>query len=186
MRYLIGLFATLGLIILILVLLLRGGGSSPTEAKALKLADYATSGSAAHYIIDGPIVADQKHQEVKIDVDAEQVTFTLYAGYDGEVTKQQTYLNSDKAYAVFLRALQNEGFTKGNADPKLQDERGVCPLGQRRIYAFTDGSKQLMRFWSTGCDIKTFGGKINNVATLFRNQVPDYNEQVSGTSFDTL
>jgi hypothetical protein len=96
MRFIIGILITIGLIVLILVLLLRGGGSTPTP-KTLKLSDYANSGSTAHYILDGPIVSDQEHQGVKIDVSADEVSFMLYRGYEGDVIKQQTYLNNNSA-----------------------------------------------------------------------------------------
>lgn len=185
MRYLLGILATIGLIVLILVLLLRGGGSTP-EVKPLKLSDYATSNSSVHYIIDGPIVADQDHDQINIDVDANQVTFTLYQGYEGDVVKQQSYPNNQDAYTVFLKALQQEGFTKGNNDKALSDERGRCPLGQRRIYSFTDGSDQLMRYWSTSCGDKTFGGETGKIDALFRRQVPDFGKLVSGSQFNSM
>jgi hypothetical protein len=181
MRFIIGIFITIGLIVLILVLLLRGGGGTPTP-KALKLSDYANSGSTAHYILDGPIVSDQEHQGVKIDVSADEVSFMLYRGYEGDVIKQQTYLNNKSAYTVFLKALQQSGFTKGNVSTALQDERGHCPNGQRRIYAFTNDSDVLMRFWSTNCGEKTFAGSIGSVDELFRRQVPDYNTLIQNST----
>jgi hypothetical protein len=181
MRYLLGFLATIGLIILILVLLLRGGGSSASAPKALNLADYARSDSGAHLTIDGPVVADQTHQEVKIDVDASQVTFSLYDGYEGNLINQQTYLNNQEAYTNFLLALQHQGFTNGNNDTKMKDERGYCALGQRRVYSFTDSGNTLMRYWSTGCNVKTFKGNSDNVTKLFKLQVPDYSKLTQGT-----
>ncbi|MBC7582045.1 hypothetical protein H7097_04240 [Aeromicrobium sp.] len=185
MRYVFGFLATIGLIILILVLLLRGGGGgdSTPVPKSLVLAKYAQTGSSAEFIIDGPIVSDPKHQELKIRVSADSVTYSLYSGYQGDLIKQTSYPNNTSAYTVFLKSLQNEGFTKGNTDKQLTDERGVCPLGQRRIYSFDDSSKSLMRFWSTSCGTKTFEGRSSNVATLFRNQVPDYGTLSSNTEF---
>src|SRR5689334_15771161 len=102
MRYILGILGTAGLIILILVLLLRGGGSGAPAPKALKLADYVSGDSAAHLVIDGPIVADQNHQAIQIDVDANQVTFRLVNGYEGEVVDQQTYANNQDSYTNFL------------------------------------------------------------------------------------
>lgn len=186
MRYLVGIFATIGLVILILVLLLRGGGSGAPAPKALNLIDYAKNDSAAHFVLDGPIVADQKHNQVKIDVDANEVTFSLISGYQGEVVKQQTYPNNVDSYSNFLLALQHQGFTNGNNDSKLKDERGYCPLGQRRVYSFTDGSDQLMRYWSTGCNVKTFRGNTSSVYALFTSQVPDYGKLVTGANLSLL
>ncbi|MGH7241729.1 MAG: hypothetical protein ACREGB_05525 [Candidatus Saccharimonadales bacterium] len=184
MRYLLGIFATIGLIVLILVLLLRGGGSGSPAPKALNLIDYAKNDSAAHFVLDGPIVANQNYNEVKIDVDANEVTFSLVSGYQGQVVKQQTYPNNVNSYSNFLLALQHQGFTEGNNDPKMKDERGYCPLGQRRIYSLTNGSDQLMRYWSTGCNAKTFRGNVDNVYMLFRAQVPDYGKLTSGANLN--
>jgi hypothetical protein len=184
MRYIFGILATIGLLVLILVLLLKGGGSSATTPKALILANYAKDDSAAHFVIDGPVVADQNHQEVKIDVDANQVTFSLLSGYEGEVISQQTYANNIDSYTNFLLALQHQGFTNGNTDPDMKDERGYCPLGQRKVYSFTNDSKQLMRFWSTGCNVKTFKGSAEAVTSLFERQVPDYSKLISQSKLD--
>jgi hypothetical protein len=176
MRYLIGLLVTVGLIVLVLVLLFRGGGSTPpTAAGLVDLSKYANTDSSAQLIIDGPEVADQSHQQVEIDVSSSDVTFTLYNGYQQNAVRTQTTANNTVAYGVFLQALQHQNFTKGNTDPKLKDERGYCPLGQRNIYSFNNDSKQLMRFWSTNCGVSTFKGTAGTVTLLFKQQVPNYN-----------
>lgn len=182
MRYILGILATVGLIILILVLLFRGGGSAP-KPKNLVLSNYAHTGSTATYIIDGPIVADQDRREIKIDVSSHIVTFTLYRGYEGDVLAQQTYGNNDTAYTSFLKGLQNLGFTLGNNSKALQDERGRCPNGQRTVYQFTNESDTLIRFWSTSCGEKTFNGSIGGVDQIFRRQIPDYNQLTTDTPF---
>lgn len=184
MRYIFGFLVTIGLIVLILVLLLKGGGDSASAPKALNLGDYARSDSAAHFVLDGPIVADQNHREVKIDVDANEVTFTLLDGYEGSVINSQTYPNNQDAYTNFLLALQHQGYTDGNNDASMKDERGYCPLGQRKIFSFTNGSETLMRYWSTGCNVKTFKGSVSTVTQLFKSQVPDYDKLVRGTQLD--
>lgn len=178
MRFLIGIFVTIGLIALILVLLLRGGGSAP-EVRTSRLADYVNSGSSAHYIVDGPVNAEQDHQIIKIDVDADEVLLTVYSGYQGTVINQDRFPNNTDAYTVFLKSLQTQGFTQANTDPSLKDERGVCPLGQRFIYAFDNGTKETIRSWSTSCGDGTFKGKKGAVRELFQRQVPDYDQQVN-------
>jgi hypothetical protein len=131
-------------------------------------------------------VADQDHREVKIDVRSHEVVFTLYRGYEGDIINQQTTLNNNSAYTVFLKGLQNLGFNLGNRNPALQDERGRCPNGQRSIYEFTNESDMLMRFWSTSCGEKTFNGNISGVTQMFRAQVSNYNQLVQGTSFESF
>jgi hypothetical protein len=165
--------------------LFRGGGSGP-QVKSLKLADYANTGSSAHFTIDGPVVAQQNHERIEIDVDADQVTLSIYKSYGSEQIAEQTYLNTQTAYTTFLKALQGQGFTNVNTNPALKDERGVCPLNTRNIYAFDDGSKQVLRAWSTGCGSKTFMGNISPVRTLFQRQVPDYSAQVRAANLDTI
>lgn len=184
MRYLLGFLATIGLLILILVLLLRGGDSA-VETKALNLADYARTDSVAQLTIDGPVTSNSTHEEVTIDVSSDEVVFSLYKGYEGELVNRQSYPNNTNAYTEFLYGLQHEGFTKGNTDPAMKDERGVCPLGQTQVYSFENEGKQLMRFWSTSCGTKTFHGKTGAVINLFQHQVPDYNKLISGTSLSS-
>jgi hypothetical protein len=183
MRFILGILATLGLIILILVLLFRGGGSS-NKPKALYLPDYAHSGSTAQLVMQGPVVADQNYREVKIDVSSDDVVFTVYQGYEGDVLKTQSYVNNDSAYTVFLKSLQFSGFTLGDRSKNLEDVSGRCPTGQRSVYSFTNESDQLMKFWSTSCGQKTFNGSINVVSQLFRTQVPDYDTLIQNTDFN--
>ena len=177
MRFLIGIFVTIGLIVLILVLLLRGGDSTP-QTKISTLADYANSGSSAHYTVDGPVNAEEDHQIIKIDVDADQVVLTVYSGYQGTVVNRDTFPNNKDAYIIFLKSLQTQGFTQANTDASLKDERGQCPLGQRYIYAFNNGTRESVRSWTTSCGDGTYKGKKSSVRQLFQRQVPDYNNQI--------
>jgi hypothetical protein len=184
MRYILGILATLGLIILVLILLFRGGGNPSQTPKTLRLADYANSSdSGAHLLLGRPIIYNGLYEEVGIDVERDEVTFTLYRGFEGDIAKQSTYPNNESAYTSFLKGLQELGFTKGNTDEALQNVQGRCPNGSRNTYTFNDGSDELMHFWSTTCNTKTFEGSINGVTTMFRAQVPDYNSQIQGTHF---
>lgn len=184
MRYIIGFLVTIGLIILILVLLLRGGGSGPA-AKPVNLGNYLHSGAIARLIMDGPIVADANHREVQIDVSQNNVVFTLYQGYQHTVVRSQTYANNQPAYAVFLQALQHAGFTKSNHDASLYDERGYCPGGNRYIYSLNNNGNDVMRSWSTSCGgLGTYKGLQSTVLSLFREQVPDYSTLTEDTSLN--
>ena len=173
MRYIIGLFFTLGLIILILVLIFRGGATPPKHQ--INLGSYLNSGGTAQLIIDGPITAESEHAEVQIDVSPDQVSFTLYQGYQQTVATQQTYPNNQSAYAVFLQALQHAGFTNGTTSGS-SDERGYCPAGNRYIYSFMNEGDQLTRFWYTSCGNGNFRGSGDTIRWLFRQQVPDYDK----------
>ncbi len=180
MRYFIGFLITIGLIVFILILLLSGNSPAPTT-KLLNVENYAyNSNSTADLIIDGPIVADQNHRELRIDVTENAVTFSLYQGYQQTLLKTQSYPNNESSYAVFLHALQLNGFTLGINDKTLSDERGHCASGYRDIYSFSDGSTNLFRYWSTSCGTGTFKG-LSSIPSLFQTQVPDYGTLTLGS-----
>jgi hypothetical protein len=181
MRFFIGFLVTVGLIVLIIILLIRGGGGSATNVpKVLNLGDYATSTTAAQLIIDSPIVAEPNHKEIKIVVTQNDVTFTEYQGYEATVIRTQSFPNNQVAYAVFLHALQNNGFNLGVNDPALHDERGYCADGSRYIYSFADNNADKFRTWSTSCGGQgTFKGVPSEVRALFRLQVPGYDTLTS-------
>lgn len=185
MRFIIGILVTLGLIILVLVMLFHGGGGKTASPKSLNLSDYTHSNSVAKLVMQAPVQADQTYQQIEIDVSNSNVSFTLYNGYQQSAVSTTTYPNNDDAYANFLKGLQNEGYTRGNSDKSMQDERGVCPLGTRNVYSFSNDSTELMRFWSTSCGTATFKGRASNVTALFKLQVPNYNTVLQSTSFNS-
>ena len=173
MRYFIGFLVTIGLIIVIVFLLLTGGGKGKTTVQPLTVDSFVNSDTAvAEMIIDSPIQANQIHNDIKIDVTKAEVTMTVYQGYDQTVLRGQSYVNNDQSFAAFMHALQHAGFTKGNKDPLLKDERGYCPSGNRTIYSLSTAEKQLIRYWRTSCGEGTFGGSISVVNYLFRQQIP--------------
>jgi hypothetical protein len=184
MRYFLGFLVTIGLIILIIVLLLsgRGGNNAPT-VRPLNLADYTQTNSTAQMIVDGPINADQSHDEVRVEVTANKVTATVYKGYQQTVVQTHDYANNQTAYAVFLHALQHSGFTL--YDRRITgDERGFCPAGKRYILNFNSDGKNLRRSWSTSCGSSvphSFTGQVQPILNLFKAQVPDFSKLTAGT-----
>ncbi|MDL2341529.1 MAG: hypothetical protein QFB87_00415 [Patescibacteria group bacterium] len=185
MKYLIGFFVTVGLIILLIVLLVSGGDTKtkvPNSSKSLD--SYASSAATARLTIDGPVSAPQNHYATRITVGRDSTTYEELQGYDGNVIKTQTYPNTQTSYTSFLRAIELAGFTKGDTAASLKNDRGYCALGSRYIFEFVDSGKQLERFWSTSCaGPKSFQGKTNLTLSLFKKQVPDYNKLVDHRSF---
>jgi hypothetical protein len=176
-RYVIGFIVAIGLIVLLIILLFSGGGNkSKVPNTSQTLESYSTSGSViARLTIDGPINAQQNHDEVQITVGRDDTEYAQLQGYDGSVVKSQTYSNSQNAYNVFLHALDHAGFTKGDTSSALADERGYCPTGDRYIFELINGSNDIERFWATSCGTpKTFNGNLNLNLTLFQQQIPDY------------
>ena len=179
MRYLIGLLVTIGLLILLIVIIVQGGGNNKAKVPESKksLESYSQTDAVARLTTDGPINAEQNHQQVQITVGRDNVAIATKKGYDGTVTNLQTYSNTEASYNAFLHALDHAGFTKGNADDKLKDERGYCALGSRYIFEFIQNGKTLERFWATTCGKpKTYLGALDLSLTLFHNQVPDYDK----------
>jgi hypothetical protein len=101
-------------------------------------------------------------------------TIEVIQGYEGQVIKAKTYPNNSEAYANFLRALQLLGYTRGVDDPKLSDERGYCPSGNRYVYEIISGAADVQRYWIGTCGVGTFKGNSQSIRSLFRKQIPDY------------
>lgn len=174
MRYFIGFLVVILLLIFLIVLIVSGTGPKQTLNRAKALPDYATTDALASMSIAGPINAQSLHNSVVITVGREQVVYQQVQGYDNNVVRTQTYANTEASYDAFLRALNVAGFVKGNSEKALANEQGVCPLGQRYVFALNEGSKQIQRFWSTSCGTRTYGGNTSMTLTLFQAQVPDY------------
>lgn len=181
LKYFIGFFITVGLIIAIIVLIFGGnnGGGKKTQTTATSeqtLNSLADTDTKVRTTIQGPINADPIHEQVRITVDREGSFFEYIQGYENNVVKSQGYESNQVAFTNFLHALTNAGFDKGDDSKELSDERGSCPLGDRYIFEIIENGKITSRYWSTDCGKKT-GNYLGNTPltlTLFRNQIPDY------------
>ncbi|HSX32989.1 MAG TPA: hypothetical protein VLF91_01485 [Candidatus Saccharimonadales bacterium] len=181
MRYFLGFLAAVGLIIVVFILLLRGfthHAAAPTNQ--ITLSDYANSQTVVQISVDGPINANQNHVGYQITVGRDSASLQVFSGYQGTVTTQKTYPNNQAAYDSFLKALSVYSFTKGNADSKLADERGTCPLGDRYTYSIVSGGQNVQRYWGTSCGGGTFQGKGIQVRELFIKQIPDFSQLTKG------
>ncbi len=175
MRYFIGFLITLGLIIVLIVLLFGGGGSKKPAVVSKTLPSYADSDAQAVLTIQGPINANQLHQQVRITVGRDAVTFDSITGYEGQVVSSQSFINNQSAYSAFLHALNVAGFTRGDKSKALANESGYCPLGNRYVFEFRQDDQDLQRYWSTSCgNPKTYRGNTSLTLTLFQAQVPNY------------
>lgn len=183
MKYFFGFLASIGLVILVFVLVLRGFGGKHGVARN-PLTDYANSDAIVRITVDGPIVSDQQHQAYRITVGRSEMRIETLQGYQYDPIDTKTYQNTQEGYANFLRALDIAGFTKGTKDPdsQAQDERGVCAFGDRYIFEIINGTSQVERYWSTTCGGQgTFKGNTVTAKRLFDKQIPsaDYSVMVS-------
>jgi hypothetical protein len=184
MRYFLGFLASIGLVILVFVLVLRGFGGKHAPVDQNPLTDYANSDSIVRMTVDGPIVSDEQHQAYRITVGRSETRIETLQGYEYDSIATKTYNNNQEGYTNFLRALDLAGFSKGNnqADSQADDERGVCAFGDRFVFEIINGTSQIQRYWSTSCGGQgTFKGSSENVKRLFDKQVPtaDYSTMIS-------
>lgn len=184
MRYFLGFLAAIGLVILVIILIVRGlgGGHHQAVAPQASLVDYADTATVVRLTIDGRLDAEEKHRAVRVTIGRDLKQVEVIKGYQGDVISSQEYDNNHAAYTNFLKALQYQGFTKGDPDPKLADERGVCPLSKRYMYEIiSPGGTSVQRYWMSECKSGTFKGNGATIRSLFRLQIPDYSVQVRGT-----
>jgi hypothetical protein len=176
MRYLIGVILAILIIIFVIIKLLGGGGSNPPSNVSRNLVTYATTDTTMRYTVDSPVQANETHRQIVITVGQNQATLSVLKGYQGEVVRTKSYDNNSDAYANFLLALQRTGgYTLGDNNPDLQDDRGYCANGERFNYDIVNGDgSRIQHYWSTSCKQKTFKGDISAVQELFQNQIPDY------------
>lgn len=182
MRYFIGLIVTLGLIILLIILLVSGGKGPVHKPK--RVTDYANTDAQMVMTIDGPVNADSLHEQVRVTVDGTDVTYEHIKGYQGDVVGTKIFANNDSAYDTFLHALFHAGYDRGNNDLVLKDDRGWCATGERYIFEIVQNGKTLQRYWNTSCNnTKTYLGNTDLTLTLFKAQVPGYDDLTSNIQF---
>lgn len=180
MRYILGVFAVIVVLIFAAVLIVRRDpaprSNVQTGEKQVVLADYETKPATASLTIRGEVTAEEDRRAIRISVSAQERVIEILEGYNESVVNRQTFANNDNAYKVFLSALDTAGFTR-QQETDIKDERGYCPHGRRFVYKLQDGSQQVIRTWNTTCSEKkgSFGGNGRTIRNLFEKQIPEYN-----------
>jgi hypothetical protein len=173
MRYFIGFLITIGLLFLLIILLAGGGGGKKVPKTSKPLASYSTTAAITQMTVDGPVNSNQEHEKIRISVSQDKVIYDRINGYDNKVIDHKEFVNTEEAYASFLKSLQYYGFTQGNTTKALADERGHCPEGNRYVFELIDNGDDLQRFWTTSCGKpKTYLGLQTQTINLFTAQVP--------------
>lgn len=180
-RYLIGFFVTIGLIILLIVLLFSGGGTKAPSKKVptgKALSSYANTDAQVRVTLDGPINAVENHRQVQITVGRDNAVANVLQGYDGTVIETKTVANTESSYSAFLHSLELLGFTHGvTNNPSLKSEVGHCATGTRYVFEVLQQGEQIERFWATSCGgPHSYLGNISTTLSLFKQQVPEYNK----------
>lgn len=175
MRYIFGFLAAVALIMVVFILIVRGFGGGRPNAK-VELVDYVKTQTVMRMTVSGPINLEEKHRSVIVVVGRTTNSVELVQGYQGMVLESKDYNTNEEAYASFLRALDLQGYTKGNTDPKRQDSRGVCPTGRVYTFEIITGASTVQKLWTTSCGGGTFKGNTTTIRKLFREQIPDYSK----------
>lgn len=181
MRYFLGFLASIGLIILVFILVLRGLSGDPVKEGQTPLSDYANTDAVVRLTVDGRIISEQEHQAYQITVGRSETRVETLRGYEYDTVESRTYENNQESFTNFLRALELAGFTKGVEGADNRDERGVCATGRRYVFEVLSGTSEVQRYWSTSCGGQgTFKGNAAEVKLLFDKQIPgaDYSKTV--------
>lgn len=186
MKYILGVFGVIVLLLLVVILIVRSGPSEPistaqTGKPQVNLGEYEAKPATAVFTVRGQITADETRRAIRISVSQQERVIEILDGYDESVLSRHTFPNNSEAYRVFLSALSSAGFTR-EQETEIKDERGVCPFGRRYVYKLQDGSTQAFRTWSTSCrrEQGSFGGNSGVVRRLFEQQIPDYRTVTRG------
>lgn len=189
LRAIIFILICIGLIWLGIVLIMRafssGGEGAKAPAAQKQLIEYANTDAVVSLYVDGPVDVSQDHNAFRITVDRSQSQAQMIKGYDGQVVDQRTYANSSTGFAEFLSALDGLGFTKGTNQSSTQNDRSLCPLGNKYTLDISTAAGQLYHYWTTTCGGGTYGGIRANTVVLFRRQIPnsDLLKMANGFSF---
>lgn len=186
MRYILGVFGVLVLMIFVVVLIARRGpnitpSSTTTGSKRVVLADYKAKPATVIFTTRGKVTGDEDRRGIRITVSKQERVIEILKGYNEVVENRQSFANNENAFANFLSALEVAGFASEQATD-IKDDRGICPLGRRFDYKLQDSNKEVFRFWNTSCGLKlgSFAGDGLVVRKLFENQIPEYRTVIRG------
>ncbi len=153
-----------------------------SQTKKADLLGAPAAGKAVQYTIRGRIVGEEEHRSIRFTVNQNERRIDELQGYNETIVKTQQTDNTEEAYKAFIEALNGVGFTRTIAAEGRGSESQDCPLG--RVYSFELGpsSSDVFHTWSNSCSGKqgTFGGNQRTVQALFEEQIPDYQQFISG------
>jgi hypothetical protein len=156
----------------------RINNQSSTSSKSIT--EQIKENSTLRLRVEGPVIADENHQSMQIDVTPTSRTVMLYKTYNNTVFKQTKYENNQKAFEAFAQALDHAGFSESRGDSKYA---GECALGRVYHLELLQGEKLVQDLWTTSCaTTRTFSGSMAAILTLFQKQIPNYSEATAGST----
>lgn len=180
MRYLLGVIATVFILIAAIFWIRSGGGSEderPVPAVTETTASsYADSAAKMVYEVHGELVAEENRQAVRVTIDRNQRILEVLDGYTQRVSRRETFPNTAAAFEEFVYGLSRAGFSN-RQEPEFETEKGVCPNGNIRVYKIIENNLEVSRLWGASCgrDFGNFGGNRQIIEDLFEDQIPEYN-----------
>lgn len=181
MRYIIGVFGAILLLLVVVVLIFNRGDSSQPSAtvQPAQLVDYATRNSNVSFTTVGRVVGEDQQRSIRVVVSPSERRLEIMSGYGQTVLSSQTFANTAVGYQNFLSALGGQGFTRARST-SIKDATTVCPTGQRFEYDLSENGEHVSNLWSVSCDRSgSFGGSAVVVRQLFERQIPDYSKLVT-------
>lgn len=179
------IFIFVGIIILILIFaIIFSGGKKPAPANPLKpLPAYASTDASVSFTTDGIVNGDDLHRQIRVTIDANSRTLDIIQGYSGRVISTKDFYNTQDAYSVFLKSINNEAFLAKNQDSKApSDPAGQCPLGYRYLFSLDQDGGNLFNSWTSSCGTSVGNSKaaLDSITTLFDNQIPNFGTLTDG------
>ncbi|MEK7471822.1 MAG: hypothetical protein AAB624_01105 [Patescibacteria group bacterium] len=190
MKYVTWFFGLIAIVIAVVVgtILIRNivndNNSTTQKASTTKqVVSQIKEGTALRLLVEGPVIADEKHQSMQIDITSTSRTVTLFKTYNRVEFKKSTYTNNQKAFEAFAQALDRAGYTSVNSEVESTKYAGECALGRVYHLEVLQSSKVTQDLWTTSCSTtRSFGGNMATVLTLFKNQIPNYLEATTGST----
>lgn len=167
--------------IFLLIKLISGGNRTSTQTSqnskttTQKVNRLSSDGSEVSYTIYGRVVGEEQHRAIRITVNNSERKLEILQGYDNSAISSQRFSNKESAFQTFLLALESGGFTTHDTSIKT-NEWDSCPLGTRRVFSTKYKDSSSVRSWVTSCGPKgaSFRGNSEVVDTLFKDQIPDF------------
>lgn len=127
--------------------------------------------------IRGPIVANETFRSYQVTISPAQREYVVYKGYLEDVKSRKTFSNNTEAYEQFVHALDKAALTKAGkyTEEQASDLRGVCATGRVYQYEILSEGSVVNSFWTSTCKGSpgTFGASVQQVTSLFSNQIPE-------------
>jgi hypothetical protein len=185
MKYVLGVFGIIILAIVAVVLIsttTSNRSNSVQEGEPrVNVEEFANKTATFSQTSQGKIVGLDDFRAIRVTVSPSERRVQILKGYDNAVEKEQIFTNTQAAYDVFVRALDNAGYSleRNSANEEL---RGSCPLGRRYLYELQENNNQVLSLWSSSCGRSegNFGGNSQLVQQIFKNQIPLYSTFVRG------